>query len=270
MEIRLFSQEKAYIMIDMRLFDYNSKSSKYDRLKALLTPNTCEGLTKVRVGGDVDGGYVFAQELLNGTDTIYSYGIGEKHQVSFDLQMANEGKKVYMYDGSIPEVPAQHPNFVFKKEHVYANTILDQIKTNGHLSRTNLTLKMDVEGEEWNIFEQCDDRLFAIFDEISLELHDVNTERYDEEGANYLAIKDDLERKANILEKINKYYFVFHIHGNNFSHSVDKMPNIPEVTFIRRDAVKSIPIRETRKYPIWGIDWPNWALRRELDISWWV
>jgi hypothetical protein len=160
-----------------------------------------------------------------------------------------------MYDGSVFALPDAHPNFTFQSDFIHVDNIMQHIEVNGHGSMRDMALKMDIEGEEWRIFDAHGDELFDRFNQISIELHHCCFEPY--------------AQKIRVLKKLLTRYFVFHIHGNNHEPAVDKLPDIPEVTFIRRDC-GYVPEPETERYPISGVDAPSNYHLPELDITWWI
>jgi hypothetical protein len=83
-------------------------------LKALrmLRPHKAAGFSKIRVGRQNDGGYVMLDDF-SGISAAYSLGISD--DVSWDLQMADHGMTIYMYDHTIPALPASHSRFRWGK-----------------------------------------------------------------------------------------------------------------------------------------------------------
>jgi hypothetical protein len=63
------------------------------------------------------------------------------------------------------------------------------------------------------------------------------------------------ERVLNCIEKINQTHFLIHKHGNNNSFSEMGIPNVIELTFLRKNEVKVIELsKET--FPT-HLDYPN-------------
>lgn len=242
---------------------------KYDYIKKLLTPYSTTELTKTRYGRNLDGGYVLAKELIDKTDIIYSLGIApDIESISFDLDMASLGKTVYMYDGSIEKPAIRHDKFIFKKEYIYLSNFLDKIIENKHLDKKNMTAQIDIEGSEYDIFEKCDERVFDCFAQLCIEIHDLNVEQLDHIPP-VIDFKNDLDRKIRMLERLNQRYFVYHLHGNNNSYSIDNLPNMLEVTYIRKDMVNNLTI-ETNAYPLQNLDFRDSIGHPELLMNWWL
>jgi hypothetical protein len=81
-----------------------------NRLLSLLMPMAAKGVGKVRVGCDGDGGYVMLDDFRN-INSCYSVGIGP--EVSWDLDMARRGLRVFQYDHTVKEPPVKHDKFIF-------------------------------------------------------------------------------------------------------------------------------------------------------------
>jgi hypothetical protein len=71
----------------------------------MLRPHRAAGFSKIRVGRENDGGYVMLDDF-SGVSAAYSLGI--KDDVSWDLQMADRGLTIYMYDHTIDALPMSH------------------------------------------------------------------------------------------------------------------------------------------------------------------
>lgn len=196
----------------------------------------------VRVGEEHDGGYVMCSELLAGTGAAYSYGIngydGWGSQLSRQL-----GIRVEQYDCYNLKRPSCFGcNFAFHGECISSythrdagklfNTLRKHMAANGHTpapaSGTNLILKMDVEGSEWEVFaDPSIQPLLAHFSQIVVEFHGT--------GAASLA-------KHGALQNLLRLFTVVHVHGNNCCPSVTtaegySIPSVLEVTFARRGMV---------------------------------
>lgn len=189
-----------------------------------------------RVGGDEDGGYIMARPYSR-EFIAYSFGIGKN--VSWDKQMAEAGYQVYQYDHTIRKLPQTHPNFHWKKVGITAGkdtknlyTFRNLLRQNGHEKEKGMVLKMDIEGCEWEIFNEIDTQILNRFDQIVIELHRVS----------------NLKKKKYILKalrKITNSFAVIHIHGCNYS-SVNYCnnfitPDTLEVTFVNCNRFNVIP-----------------------------
>lgn len=242
-------------------------------IQNLLIPYSTPELTKIRIGRNLDGGYVLAKEILNLNENVYSYGLsGEVDSISFDLDLAeNHNKQIWMYDGTVSDIAVKHPNFHYFRENVYGDIVLDQIKRNGHEKETNLTLKCDVDGFEYDIIEKVDDRFFDIFAQLVLEIHDVCAETLDHIAPVIQFDKTNIEKKRVFFEKLNERYFLFDIHANNNSYlNKDNLPNMLECCYVRKDMVDNSKLFIQKEgCPIKNLHYPCSLGRTELEFNWW-
>jgi hypothetical protein len=114
---------------------------------------------------------------------------------------------------------------------------------NGHAAPDddNLVLKMDIEGEEWDVLDALEAGVLDRFRQIVCEFHDFRR-----------VVKAEWRNRAlRIFNKLNSSHAVVHIHGNNFRPMISivdiLIPDVIELTFVRRrsykvmDAVTSLP-----------------------------
>ena len=81
-------------------------------------------------------------------------------------------------------------------------------------------MKMDVEGAEWDSFLQTPDEVLNRIDQLAIELHGV-----------------DYPRFISAIKKLKRFFYVAHVHYNNFSCTTGLEP-FPawayEVLFVNR------------------------------------
>lgn len=230
------------------------------RLLSLLTPVDVD-MPKFRAGNKGDGAYVLLDNLIPG-QPIYSYGIGSK--VSFDLQLANLGHQIYMFDHTVRAAPGGHPNYHFHREGVSHRTQPDKrlFRLEDHMQRLghseDIFLKIDVEGAEWDIFAEIAPETLAAFTHIAIELHEF--ERIGE--------GDFYDRAYRALKNIRSQFSVVHVHANNAAplSIVESftVANTLEITFARTSMIQPKPSRTL--YPTVH-DYPN--QRKVLDHLLW-
>jgi hypothetical protein len=159
-----------------------------------------------RFGEPHDGGYLVCGNLLDAITSGYSYGIngfdGWGCDVSTKLKVP-----VHEYDcfnTSKPECSADarfHPECVGPKAETLEGRIFDslanQIDKNGDKGK-RLIVKMDVEGAEWESFLSTPDAVFADIDQLIVEFHQTNDDRY-----------------LKTVETLKRSFYVAHLHFNN-------------------------------------------------------
>jgi hypothetical protein len=258
---------------------------------------------KIRLGPDHDGGYVVYEPALKNA-TLLTYGVGwdvgfEEH---FNKMTSN---KVLMFDPTMfnnimidmDKVQRLLHNFEVKKLMTYllfiskfwlkklilkyrnvmfVNEGLDVKKGAKYdtlihhlqkyqLANDDILLKIDIEGKEYEIFE------------------DENAFRYMQNASQILLEFHYLEKYFSRFEKIiNRFkndYEIVHIHGNNCSNRFalkttnlsDKyilFPEVVELTFVKRNKIidRDITIKN-ENYPIPGLDYPNQIGREDYSIN---
>lgn len=219
----------------------------------LLTPYDIADLQKVRVGTkDGDGGYVML-DRFSPNQKIFSYGIGGT--VDFELEFADRGHDVFMFDHTIEKLPQSHSRFAYSKEGVAGTDQPDAslYSISHHVARysideTNMILKMDVEGAEWDALGAATPNLLCRFEQITLEAHDFW--RLSDPGFR--------ESVAAVLEKLARDFTLFHVHSNNYADLcfVDGLVVCPviELSYVRSDLVRRLPTATVYPTPL---DPPN-------------
>ncbi len=127
-------------------------------LLAELQPVTLSNCVLARVGGKNDGGYLMCANLMKGTRTAYSYGIGTDDHWGCEVSRTHK-VTVHQYDCFAP-TKVQCAGAVFKLNNECVgprvetidgrryDTIANQIAANGDTGKKML-VKIDIEGAEW-------------------------------------------------------------------------------------------------------------------------
>lgn len=223
--------------------------SRCAEIVSLLSPMDVSGGDYVRIGRDCDGGYVMLDNFLQvRVEAAYSFGISD--DVSWDLDIANRSIDVFMYDHTINKLPKIHSRFNFYKLGITGSKAGENLKTftelindNNHIDSNSLILKMDIEGCEWDVFRETPIDLINKFSQIVIEFHGLLPY---ENNKNY-------ENIIQVLRKINKTHQSIHVHANSMSTPLwigdMVLPNLLEVTYIRRSDVANKLRSNTRRFP---------------------
>lgn len=224
-------------------------------LKEILIPYST-AYTKKRYGLNHDGGYVFLEEPFQESNIVYSYGIGDtKEAICFDLECSDLGKSIFMYDASI-ERPALMPKgFYFKKEFLTPLNFKFHILENRHTLETNMTLKIDIEGDEYECVSENIELINRHFNQVSIECH-------------HLSHYESSSTQKDFFYKMLKYYNIVHMHGNNYDRVFNEIPNCLEITFLRKN-YNFLSI-EKNQYPDPLLDFPNNPSWPDIKLSWWL
>lgn len=218
-----------------------------------------------------DGGYVLSQECIKKTNVVYSLGIGYTSEI--ERELADMGKSIYMYDMVTPEKHIlTHENFYFKEMEMDAQKLTDEIHLHKHSNDDNLLLSIDIEGAEYPLFEKIDDDILLNFSQICVELHEIVSH------SSHLDVAvGGGQRVLEFLKKMNKNYYLVHIHANNVIYNrpdilhylmVEGMPDFLELTYVRKDLCKIEPTPITSQCPIEGLDSPN-VNHPDVVLDWW-
>jgi len=207
--------------------------AKIDSVRHFLQLSQDESLQLFRVGDNFDGGYVLSSLI---SKEMHCLSIGAGTNISFDIEIANFVNTVHLYDHTIPELPTtleENTNIQFFKnglgttrhdEFVTLQDCFDKFPTNAQL-----ILKVDIEGDEWNIFSTVSPDLLFRCQQIVVEFHGL------------LELHNELFFKTmtKALENLAASHSPVNIHPNNWGKveliSGVLLPDVLEVTYVRQD-----------------------------------
>lgn len=236
-------------------------------------------IPKVRIGPPSDGGYVVNLESLCRSSAVFSYGVGNNIFFEIDYVKAT-GKKAFCFDHTINPI---YIPFGFEKNitHFLEGISCEkQEKTDtffAHYDKyfkkhfdqqensfeNKVLLKIDIEGNEYEVLSKMDiEKLSEIANGLIIEFHYLESPQY---------------RAAffDCLTRINKYFYLTHLHGNNFLGNFDffekrfasdinewyiekfSIPRLLELSFLNKETASYIEV-DTREYPLQEtLDAPN-------------
>jgi hypothetical protein len=231
-------------------------------LASMFEPLDVNGFSKIRMGSRFDGGYVMLDDFRN-VDLALSFGIGAN--ADWDLAVAQRGVTVRQYDHTITHSPISHDSIAFFGEKVTENpadasrtTIHSILGQAGTQRDASVILKMDVESDEWPIFDHCALEDLRRFSQIIVEFHEFSR-----------GIEDDWLRTATrVLEKLTAVFGVFHVHGNNWRSMAAVgnvyFPEVLEVSFANRNRYSFAKTAQLFPTPL---DGPNDPRRPDLYLG---
>jgi hypothetical protein len=207
--------------------------ARFIELLQLIRPLGVADRSKIRVGGPHDGGYVMVDDFEYAV-TAVSFGIG--HEVSWDMDMATRGCRVFQFDHSVERPPVLDPRFIFHKKRLTANAALDGGITLSKLLELqelrdddNIIMKMDIEGDEWDVLDTVSEACIKRMRQIVIEFHWLQN----------FACTEWADRAIRVATKLTQWHQPIHVHGNNTGGFAVlggiPFPNVCEVTFIRKD-----------------------------------
>ena len=232
------------------------------RALSLLEPHDVIDRRKIRVGNQNDGGYIML-DMFKKTPMAFSYGLS--WNIIFELDLAQRGITVQMFDHTIDRLSIEHTLFRFHKEGIAAETDVEQrLHTLAeHLDRfsenaTGMILKLDVEGAEWEALARAPMEILLRFDQIVIEFHNLQ-----------LLSDSEFNQKACMaLSNLTENFHLFHVHANNCAPIVvvDSVPiaDVIEASYVRKGLVDVA--RSSTFYPT-SLDAPN-DFRRSDHLLW--
>ena len=233
-------------------YNYN-----YYNIYKILSIKEVLGYKKIRIGDKKDGGYILLDDLK---DIKFGYSFGIATEISFDKELAKKNIDVFMYDPTINKLPFENSKFHWKKiglvgRNINKNnmkTLPELIDENGHSKEKNMILKIDIDSDEWDVFQYLPIKNLRQFKYIVGEFHFINSTNI---------------QYYNILKKILLTHQIFHIHCNNFGKIIKLYGYIIcdaiEISFIQKEGYKFTD--DNSFYPIEGLDYKNF--KKKDDTS---
>ena len=267
------SKNESYSILTYQ--KYLIESNQYNELVSLLHPyrvflkdNNRQAAVKFRLGDLGDGGYVVINKMFESADALMSYGIADNTSFE-DNFIIRTNKPVYAFDCSVSPDQVLNKKINFYSECISSDMYIgnyfkdkssnvkhrissynDQIKRL-NLDSKHIFLKMDIEGAEYESLSFISEHHMKNMTGIVLELHGLENEK-------------DRKRALQLLAKLNTYFYLIHIHGNNCNlnfiynedHILSKLPSVIELTYINKSFVSRAELDHSI-YPIPNLDYPN-------------
>ena len=204
---------------------------------ALIRPFASAELALTRVGGAVDGAYVMSAV---GDDVTAAISIGVGHDVSWDQAIASKTIPVTMFDPTVAKLPSPVPGGTFYRigigvpgakpsPDLYGmdmRPLDDLLSLAGISGSTELLLKIDVEGAEWDALRDVD---FSVFQQVLIEMHDIAR----------LSDPKQAEAVLETVRRLAKTHYPVHVHANNEGgfNRFDRLwfPDVIETSYVRKD-----------------------------------
>lgn len=220
------------------------RQALHDELRVVALKNC----TLKRYGSEHDGGYLLCENLLPGTQSAYSYGIGGEDNWGCAVSR-RLGITVHQYDCFTPTRPlCEGGRFAFHEQCVGAareaagprtfDTIAAQIAANGDAGK-RLLMKIDVEGAEWDALAATPNEVLDGIDQMAMELHGVHESRF-----------------VELVRRLKTKFHLVNLHFNNWSCTADTHP-LPAPVFQVLWVNKRVGILDPTASPPLGTSPPN-------------
>ena len=251
--------EGKFQVLEQKVFPNKKEIINYKNNNIYYTLSIKEvlGYKKIRVGRNLDGGYILLNDLEN-IKIGYSFGIST--ELSFDKELADKNIDVFMYDHTIDKLILNNSRFHWKKIGLTGSnttkknmkTLSELIKENGHSNENNMILKMDIESYEWEVLQYLPIKNLLQFKYIVGEFHFSSSAK-----VNYY----------NILRKLQETHQIFHIHCNNCGEIIKLdgalICNLLEISFVQKKGYNFFEDRNI--YPIKGLDYKNCPKKKDIS-----
>ena len=257
-------------------------SSSFD----FLAPVVVDDL--IRVGTRGDGGYLAPMSIIKKTDLLLSFGLAENWDFEEHYLSLVPGITLHAYDHTISKKIIKNEiknllkrimHFSFRKKTILQKISLykkyDKIfsgknihfierlhnrideendatikKVFSRFSEKNVFLKMDIEGSEYRLIED----ILALqnqFIGMAIEFHFTDPYR-----ANFISA----------VQNLQKFFDIVHMHAvNNIGIASDELPEVLEITFVRKEFCTNKVKR--KNLPIPGLDLPTRPDRPDYQIE---
>ena len=219
---------------------------------------------KIRLGTNGDGGYVIS-DLSGNYDAYISCGVADEEGFTRDfLTKYNYLKRdnCFAFDGTINDYPWSYTNDIqFVKKNIDANKNDEKHTTLTEYMEKydNIFLNMDIEGAEWEWLNELDEKYLNKCKQITLEFHGLCF-RYDKEW------KIPTEKQFKCFKKLKNTHYIIHAHGNTCNFFANGLPNVIELTFVRKNCFSDIPMFNNEELPS-RLDFVNSPGRQEFDLN---
>jgi hypothetical protein len=243
------------------------------------------GLTKVRLGNKGDGGYVVLDEVCKNSSRLYSYGVGNDISFEEDFYHRYSGNKIRLFDHTVDGINTNNKDFHFVQEGLsykklsHFNTLENHIRQFGDENVPHKNLKIDIEWNEWKVFEELSDKTLRSFDQIICEFHTIPVQYKDSHSPYFTEFHKQVYAQINnlmfarytkVMDKILNWYCIFHAHINNSLPLVEvnglKIPSLVELSLVNRQSITMARLPAKSRFPQDGLDYPNKTDRD--DIEW--
>ena len=241
----------------------------------------------LRLGHNKDGGYIINQEILDKSEVLLTFGLGDEFSFEEDFKKNRKNKKIIVYDHTVTKV-FWLKHFINSFLHFIRNRknflrIFKYFKYLKFFKMDNVNhIKLRVR-EHNNYFIKNSISLIEIIKKINIPEEkillkiDIDMDEYrlleDISKFNFLCIIIEFthvdllqDQIIKFLENNNKYKII-HIHGNNFDYPCkNNNPIHLEITLANQNLIYVDANKINYELPI-DLDYPNDIKNKEIPIK---
>lgn len=243
----------------------------------------------IRIGPKNDGGYIVHKDILKNINFIISCGLSDEWRFEKELLLYCKKSKVLAFDHTVNSnfwlkytfknifnffllkkltiakiidifKYIDYKNFFSRRNKHFLKKIgnknnkneitINSIIKNYYPYKKKIILKVDIEGDEYNVLNNIIKNEKKI-DHLIIEFHNV--------------VKN-LKKIINFIKQ-NKFLKLIHIHGNNYGQVINGIPDVLEMTFVNKVNYKRDEFKNSTKYPIYKLDYPNHKRRDDIRLK---
>lgn len=216
----------------------------------------------IRLGGAGDGGYLIPDDL-DGISACFSPGVSETS--AFERDCAQHGMHLFLADFSVEQVGPELEGFPYQfiRRFVGPDPAPEFISFPEWLRASSAPegdwmLQMDIEGGEYPVLLETPLEDLAKFRIICIEFHQI-TALWNEDFFSFVRLA---------VDRMLVHHRCVHIHANNAgsvkSHKGIDLPDLLEITFLRKDRMPATVAPATLPHPL---DAPNLHHLPDLQLK---
>lgn len=222
---------------------------------------------KKRIGDSIDGGYIVGE-----LDVQYDYyisadiALNDDFSVEFIKTHAMDRSKCAAFDGTVDGLPSNLAHrMVFTRKNIGAENTDRTTNLSDILETyTDVFVKMDIEGGEWEWLSSLSKRSLHNIAQLCIELHGITSSSW-HTNFTFTDFNSKSTEKCAYLKQLASTHYLIHAHGNNADRTVRGIPNVIELTYINKKYFSVNLSLNTEYLPIPGLDFPN--DKTQADIS---
>ena len=214
--------------------------------------------------------YSFEEEFLkfnkNNELIIFDFSVSHSH---YFKELFKNIRRIFKFKRTFKDLGKCYKNYIrfikfCNKKNVkfFSKKITSKDDSKGNISineifrnyiekgKKNITLKIDIEGTEYEIINNILQYEKQI-DQMVMEYHDTHLRK--------------IEFFEN-MRKIQNFFYVSHLHANNYrKYNADGFPINIEITFLNKKFLKD-SLKKSFRYPINELDYPNNLREKDLEF----